>query len=157
MLRDRFRQSLEDAMRARDSRAVSTLRLILAALKDRAIAARAQGRDEEISDSDIVSMLKTMVKQRQDSIIAYEKGGRLDLAEAEQEEIDVIEEFLPPPMTEAETQQAVATALTETGAQTLKDLGAIMALLRQRHSGRMDFALACQIAKARLSDSEASS
>ena len=150
MLRQRLNEALKEAMRARRQRAVSTLRLILAALKDRDIAARAKGNTEGLDDDEIMSMLQTMIRQRRESITLYEQGGRLELAEAEAEEITVIQSFLPKQMDEAETRQAVADLIKEIGAGGLKDMGRTMAELRTRYAGRMDFAKASAIVKASL-------
>jgi uncharacterized protein YqeY len=150
MLRTELNEALKTAMKARDQRAVSTVRLILAALKDRDIAARPKGVTEGISEEEIVEMLHKMVRQRRESIELYEKGGRLELAQQEQEEIGVIERFLPKQMTEAEMAEAVAAAIGETGAASIKDMGKIMGLLKQRFAGRMDFAKAGQLVKQKL-------
>jgi uncharacterized protein YqeY len=150
MLRTDLNEALKTAMKARDQRAISTVRLILAALKDRDIAARPKGVTEGISEEEIVEMLHKMVRQRRESIELYEKGGRLELAQQEQEEIGVIERFLPKQMTEADMAEAVAAAITETGAASIKDMGKIMGLLKQRFAGRMDFAKAGQLVKQKL-------
>ena len=150
MLRTDLNEALKTAMKTRDQRAVSTVRLILAALKDRDIAARPKGITEGISEEEIVEMLHKMVRQRRESIELYEKGGRLELAQQEQEEIGVIERFLPKQMTEAEMAEAVAAAIGETGASSIKDMGKIMGLLKQRFAGRMDFAKAGQLVKQKL-------
>ena len=150
MLRQRLNEALKEAMRARRQRAVSTLRLILAALKDRDIAARAKGNTDGLDDDEIMSMLQTMIRQRRESITLYEQGGRLELAEAEAEEITVIQSFLPKQMDEAETRQAVADLIKEIGAGGLKDMGRTMAELRTRYAGRMDFAKASAIVKTSL-------
>ncbi len=150
MLRQQLNEALKEAMRAKRQRAVSTLRLILAALKDRDIAARAKGNTEGLDDDEIMSMLQTMIRQRRESITLYEQGGRLELAEAEAEEITVIQSFLPKQMDEAETRQAVADLIKEIGAGGLKDMGRTMAELRTRYAGRMDFAKASGFVKASL-------
>jgi len=150
MLRTDLNEALKTAMKTRDQRAVSTVRLILAALKDRDIAARPKGITEGISEEEIVEMLHKMVRQRRESIELYEKGGRLELAQQEQEEIGVIERFLPKQMTEPEMAEAVAGAIKETGAASIKDMGKIMGLLKQRFAGRMDFAKAGQLVKQKL-------
>jgi len=150
MLRTELNEALKTAMKTRDQRAISTVRLILAALKDRDIAARPKGVTEGIGEEEIVEMLHKMVRQRRESIELYEKGGRLELAQQEQEEIGVIERFLPKQMTEAEMAEAVAAAIKETGAASIKDMGKIMGLLKQRFAGRMDFAKAGQLVKQKL-------
>lgn len=151
MMRQRLNEALKSAMKARNERAVSTLRLILAALKDRDIAARGRGNTEGISDDDILSMLQTMIRQRRESIELYEQGGRLDLAEAEREEIAIIEGFLPRQMDEAAIRSAVEDVIAEIGAKGLKDMGRTMAELRSRYAGQMDFGKASGIVKAALS------
>ena len=150
MLRQRLSEALKAAMKGQDRRAVSTLRLILAALKDRDIAARGKGVEDGISDDDILAMLQTMVKQRRESIEHYEQGGRLELAEQEREEIRIIEDFLPHQMTEEEIAAAVASVIEETAAAGLKDMGKAMAALKARYAGQMDFGKASAVAKARL-------
>lgn len=150
MLRARLNDALKAAMLAKDSRMVSTLRLILAALKDRDIAARSKGATDGVSDDEIMQMLQSMVKQRRESIAMYEQGGRLELAEQEAEEIKIIEQFLPRQMTEDEMREAVNEAITEIGAGGLKDMGRTMALLRERYAGRMDFSKASAIVKEQL-------
>ena len=151
MLRNALSESLKEAMRAKDKCATSTLRLVLAALKDRDIAARADGEKPELGDAEILSMLETMVKQRRESIKMYEKGGRPELAEQEQDEIAIIEQFLPKQLDEAEIEQAVASAIDDVGADSLKQMGKVMAALRQGYTGQMDFGKAGAIAKQRLS------
>ena len=150
MLRERIRNELKDAMRGQDARATSTLRLIIAALKDRDIAARGTGDDGGISDDDILKMLQTMVRQRRDSIELFEKGGRLELAEREGEEIDIIERFLPEQLDDAAVREAVAATIGAVGAAGLKDMGKVMAALRERYAGQMDFGKASAIVKELL-------
>ncbi len=151
MLREELSQALKQAQKAKDARRVSTLRLILAALKDRDIAARSEGRGEGLGDDEILGMLQTMIRQRKDSIKLYEQGGRLELAEQEQQEIDIIQEYMPRQMDAAEIESAVGTVMDDIGASALKDMGRIMAALRERYAGQMDFGKASQIAKQRLS------
>ncbi len=150
MLRQRLNEALKQAMLAKDQRTVSTVRLILAALKDRDIAARGRGVTEGISDDEILQMLQSMVKQRRESIALYEQGGRLELAQQEAEEIAIIERFLPHQLSEAETAEAVRALVDEMGASGLKDMGKVMAGLRERHAGQMDFARASAIVKRQL-------
>lgn len=150
MLRTDLNEALKTAMKTRDLRAVSTLRLILAGLKDRDIAARPKGIADGIGEEEIVEMLHKMVRQRRESIELYEKGGRLELAQQEQEEIGVIERFLPKQMSEAEMGEAVTAAIAETGAASIKDMGKIMGLLKQRFAGRMDFGKAGPLVKQKL-------
>ena len=150
MLRDRLNEALKDAVKSQVPRRVSTLRLILAALKDRDIAARGKGAEEPVSDDDILSMLQTMVRQRRESISAYEQGGRLELAEQEREEIAIIEEFLPPALGEAEIRSAVEAEIAALDAGGLKDMGRVMAVLKERYAGHMDFGRASAEVKRSL-------
>ena len=147
MLRHQLNEALKESQRARDSRAVSTLRLTLAAIRDRDIAARAKGNTDGIAEDEILGLLQTMIRQRRESIALYEQGGRLDLVEAEQEEIGIIERFLPQQMDEAETKAAIDRVIEEIGAGSLKDMGRTMAELRHRFPGRMDFAKASGLVK----------
>lgn len=150
MLRPRLNDALKDALKAKDQIGVSTVRLILAALKDRDIAARGKGNKEGISDEEILGLLQNMIKQRQESIVLYEKGGRCELAEQERGEIAVIERFLPKQMGEDEVVKAVREAISETGSQSLKDMGKTMAALKSRYAGQMDFAKASALVKQTL-------
>jgi len=151
MLRTRLDEGLKQAMLARDECATSTMRLILAALKDRDIAERGKGNSSGLSNEQILAMLRSMIKQRHESIRLYEEGGRHDLAKREAAEIEVIERFLPPLMDEAAMAGAVAAVIAETNAATLKDMGRVMALLKERFPGQMDFARAGALVKAQLS------
>ncbi len=150
MLRKRLGDDLAQAMKARDPRRVSTLRLILAALKDRDIAARGKGDTEGIGDDQILQMLTTMVRQRRDSIVQYEKGGRIDLAEQEREEIAIIEEYLPRQLDDDEIRAAARDVIAESGAGGLKDMGRVMGVLRQKFPGQMDLGKASGIVKELL-------
>lgn len=150
MLRARLNDSLKAAMLAKDARTVSTVRLILAALKDRDIAGRTKGQTDGISDDEILQMLQSMMKQRRESIALYEQGGRLELAQQEAEEIEIIERFLPKQLTDEELAHSVADTIAELGAGGLKDMGRVMATLRERFAGRMDFAKASAVAKRQL-------
>ena len=150
MLRERLNEDLKAAMRAKDQRAISTLRMSLAALKDRDIAAREKGNREGIGDAEIVDMLQKLVRQRRDSIELYEKGGRPELAQQEAEEIAVIERYLPKTLGEAETNQAIADAIAATGASSVKDMGKVMARLKEQFAGQMDFGKASGMVKAAL-------
>ncbi len=150
-MRDELNKALKESMRAKDDRAVSTLRLILAALKDRDIAARSKGNNDGISDDELLQMLQSMVKQRKESISMYEKGGRLELAEGEQAEIEVIQRFLPKQMSDSEIETEVKSLIEEMGATGLKEMGAVMGELRTRFAGRMDFGKASPIVKQALS------
>lgn len=150
MLRQDLNESLKEAMKARDSCATSTIRLILAALKDRDIAARSQGSGEKLSDEQILEVLQKMVRQRRDSIEMYAKGGRHDLVDRETREIEIIERFLPKPLSDAESAAAVREVIGELGASSLKDMGQVMGELKRRHAGRMDFAKASALVKDAL-------
>lgn len=150
MIRSRLNDALKAAMKAKDELSVSTLRLILAALKDRDIAARTKGKKDGISDDDVLGLLRSMIKQRRESIAAYEKGGRMELAQQEAGEIAVIEAFLPEQMSDGEMADAIDAVITEVGATSLKDIGKAMGALKQRYAGRMDFGKASALVKARL-------
>lgn len=150
-LRERLQAATKDAMRAKETARLSALRLIGAAIKDREIALRGEkGQDAVLTDADLVALLAKMIKQRQESARAYEEGGRLELAEKEQAEIALIQEFLPRQLTEAETAAAIDGAVAATGATSLRDMGAVMAELRARHAGQMDFGAVGPRVKARL-------
>jgi uncharacterized protein YqeY len=150
MLREKFKESLKGAMKSRNERATATLRLIQAALKDRDIAARGRGKMDGIDEAEILSMLQTMIKQRRDSIQHFEQGGRLELAQQEQEEIAIIEGFLPKQMGDAEAETAIKDLIAEIGAASIKDMGRTMAALRERYAGRMDFGKAGAVVKQAL-------
>ena len=150
MLREAFVDRLKQAMKAREIRTVSTIRLILAALKDRDVAARGRGNAEGLSDAEIQRMLQAMIKQRRESIRLYEQGNRGDLAQQEREEIVVIESFLPRQLDQAEIEAALIAAIGETGSVGMKDMGRVMRALRERHEGVIDFALAGAIVKRLL-------
>ena len=149
-MRGRLEEALRTATLARDQRATSTLRLILAALRDRDIAERSKGNLAGLNDEQIIALLHSMVRQRRESIKLYEDGGREDLARQEAEEIAVIEQFMPPQMSEAEVNEAVTAVIAETEAKTLKDMGRVMAVLRERYAGRMDLARAGSRVKGEL-------
>ena len=151
MLRQAFTDRLKQAMKARETLVVSTIRLILAGLKDRDIAARGRGNAEGLSDAEIQRMLQAMIKQRRESITLYQQGNRGDLAQREREEIAVIESFLPSQLDQADIEAAVIAVIRETGAVGMKDMGRIMGMLRERHEGVIDFALAGAIVKRLLS------
>jgi uncharacterized protein len=150
MLRPQLNDALKTAMLSKDSRVVSTVRLILAALKDRDIAARSRGVMDGISDDEILQMLQSMIKQRRESISLYEQGGRLELAQQEQDEIAIIERFLPRQLNEAEMNVAVSAIIAELGAGGIKDMGRVMAALKERHAGTMDFTKASALTKKLL-------
>ncbi len=150
MLRQRLSDALKTAMLSRDTRTVSTVRLILAALKDRDIAARPRGVADGIADEEILQMLQSMMKQRRESIALYEQGGRLELAQQEAEEIAIIEKFLPTQLSEADVNVAVAGVIADIGAKGLKDMGRTMAALKEQFAGQMDFTKASAIVKQQL-------
>ena len=138
-LRDQLQTALKEAMKAKQADRLSTLRLINAAIKDRDIANRGEGGEGEISEAEILAALGRMVKQRQESARAYEEGGRLELAEKETAEIKVIEEFLPLQLEAAEVEAAIAAAVAEVGATSIRDMGKVMAVLKAKYTGQMDF------------------
>ncbi len=150
MLRARLNDALKEAMMNRDTLKTNTVRLIVAALKDRDIAARGKGKTDEISEDEILSMLQSMIKQRNESIKLYQQGGRTELAEQEQAEIDVINEFLPEPLSEDETLEAIKEAIKSVGATSLKEMGKVMAALKEQYAGRMDFGKASAAVKDQL-------
>lgn len=155
-MRDELNAAMKAAMRAQDKARLGTIRLILAAIKDRDLAIMKKTGDagaevSRISDAEIAELLATMIKQRRESIRLYEEAGRLDLAEQEANEIAVISEFLPRQLDDDEAKAAIDGAITETGATSVKDMGRVMALLRERYRGQMDFAKASALVKERLS------
>jgi uncharacterized protein YqeY len=150
MLRQQFNEALKTAMLAKDARTVSTVRLIVAALKDRDIAARSRGVTDGIPDEEVLQMLQQMVKQRRESITLYEQGGRLELAQQESDEIDIIGRFMPKQMSEAEMTDAVKAVIAEIEATSLKDMGRVMAVLKERFAGTMDFTKASSLVKGQL-------
>lgn len=149
-LRDRLQLALKDAMKAKAADRLSTLRLINAAIKDRDIASRGEGGPEMVSDAEITAIMGKMVKQRQESARAYEEGGRLELAEKELAEIGVIQEYLPRQMTAEEIAAAVEAAVAETGAASIRDVGKVMAVLKAKYAGQMDFGAVGALVKARF-------
>ena len=150
MLREAFSERLKEAMRARDSRTVSAVRLILAALKDRDVAARGAGNAAGIGDTDIQRMLQGMVKQRRESIALYRQGNRPELAAQEEAEIAVIEGFLPQQMSEEEIAAVARETISELGAAGIKDMGRVMSALRERHAAVIDMARAGAVVKQLL-------
>ena len=150
MLREAFTERLKQAMRAKDARTLSSVRMILAALKDRDIAARGTGNAAGIPDAEILRLLQGMIKQRRESIALYRQGNRPELAEQEEQEIAVIESFLPKQMSDEETAAAVKEAIAETGAAGVKDTGKVMSVLRERHAGVIDMARAGAVVKQLL-------
>ncbi|HEY5048107.1 MAG TPA: GatB/YqeY domain-containing protein [Rhizomicrobium sp.] len=154
-LRERFGEALKAAMKARAARRVSTLRLMLAALKDRDIANRSENIPDEqkaagVGDDEILTLLAKMIRQREESAALYESGGRPELAAAEREEIAIIREFMPRQMSDEDARGAARNAIAETGAASLKDMGKVMAALKERHAGQMDFGKASATVKTLL-------
>ncbi len=147
MLRQRLSEALKEGLKSRDERTTATVRLILAALKDKDIAARVTGKTDGIADADINSLMQGMVKQRRESIEMFKKGGRQDLVEKEEGEIAVIERFLPQQMSEDEMKAAVKGLVAELGITSIKDMGKAMAALKERYAGRMDLSKAGGIVK----------
>jgi len=150
-MRERVNAALKDAMRSKEADRLSTLRLINAAIKDKDIAARGSGDDDTgVSNGDILAIMGRMVKQRQESARAYEEGGRLELAEKELSEIKIIEEFLPKQLSAAEAATAVDAAIAEVEAESIRDMGKVMGVLKAKYTGRMDFGKAGPMVKDRL-------
>jgi len=142
MIRERFAGDLKEAIKSKDAPRVSTLRLICAAVKDRDIAARTDDNVEGVGDTEILAILAKMIRQRDESARTYEEAGRLDLAAQERNEIAIIRSYLPKQMSETEVDNAVKQAIGETGACSIRDMGKVMAHLKARHTGKMDFARA---------------
>jgi uncharacterized protein YqeY len=149
-MRDTINAALKEAMKAQDKRRVSTLRLISAAIKDRDIAARGGGKGEA-SAAELLELLAKMIKQREESETIYAQAGRAELAAQEADEIAIIREYLPRQLSEADTEKAVGEAIAEAGATSVKDMGKVMAALKARYAGQMDFGKAGQLVKAKLS------
>lgn len=150
-LRTRLSEDMKSAMKAGDSRRVSALRLITAAIRDRDIAARSRADDPAVSDTEILALLAQMTRQRAASARTYEEAGRLELAQNEQEEITVIQSYLPRPLDDAAIAKAIDAQIADLGAGTIRDLGRVMAALKSRYAGQMDFATIGPQVKARLS------
>jgi hypothetical protein len=150
MLRDDINNALKEAMKAKNERAVSTLRMVNATLKNADIEARGSGKPA-LGDGEVVTVLQKMIKQRHESVELYQKGGRDDLVKQEQQEIAVISGYLPKQMSEDEVKAAIATVVKETGAASIKDMGRVMAALKERYGGQMDFAKAGGLVKGQLS------
>ena len=149
MLRDDINNALKGAMKAQDQRKVSTLRMVNAAFKNADIEARGAGKGP-LGDDDLRAQLQKLIKQRQESAELYDKGGRPELATQERDEIAVITAFLPKQMSEDEVKAAVAAAVKDTGASSMKDMGRVMAALKERYAGKMDFAKAGGLVKGQL-------
>lgn len=150
MLRTTFPDRLKQAVMAKDELTTATLRLIIAALKDRDIAARSKGNWDGISEDEILGMLQTMIKQRQESIKMYEQGNRPELAAREAAEITVIQGFMPKQMTDAEVGAAIEAAIAATGAAGVKDMGKVMAEMKAKYTGQIDFSKASAQVKEKL-------
>ncbi|TAJ83993.1 GatB/YqeY domain-containing protein [Reyranella sp.] len=150
MLRDKLNDAMKDAMRARDTAALGTIRLILAKLKEVDIAARTEANREGVADDRILSMLQGMIKQRNESVALYEKGNRADLADKEKAEITVIERFLPQQMDEAAVEAAIREAIAATGAASIKDMGKVVGQLKAKYAGQIDFSKASAAVKKAL-------
>jgi len=150
MLRDDINNALKDAMKAKDERRVSTLRLVNSTLKNADIEARGQGKGP-LGDDELLGLLQKMIKQRHESIELYEKGGRAELAQQERDEIAIIAAYLPKQMSEDDVKAAIAQAMQETGAAGMKDMGKVIAALKGKFAGKMDFAKASALVKGALS------
>ena len=149
-MRDEINAALKQAMKDKNSNRLSTLRLISAAIKDRDIAARSDGNDARVSDEDVLAILVKMVKQRQESARVYEEGNRLDLSERELSEIVIIEEFLPRQLSAEKTEAVIAQAISDTGAESIRDMGKVMGVLKSKYTGQIDFGAAGALVKAAL-------
>lgn len=150
-LREQLNDSVKEAMKAKDQRRLSTLRMVQAALKDKDIANRTETSRDGISDDDILSLLAKMVKQREESAAAFDTGGRPEMATSEREEIEIIRGFMPKQMSVDEAKAAAAKVIAEVGAASVKDMGKVMAALKERYAGQMDFAKASAMVKELLS------
>lgn len=150
MLREHLNTEIKAAMKAKQSLRLTTLRLVHAAIKDKDIAARAGDNADGVSDDEILAILAKMVKQRNDSVTAYEEAGRLELAEQERSEIEVIEEFLPRKLNADEITAAIDTAMAKVGASSIRDMGKVMGELKAAHAGQMDFGKIGGMIKQRL-------
>ena len=149
-MRDNIATAMKQALKGKDQAALGTMRLIMAALKDRDIAARGNGNPEGISDDDILGLLQTMIKQRTESAEMYRNGGRPELAAAEAAEITIIKGFLPAQLSDDEMKSVIAAAIEQTGAASVKDMGQVMGFLKSNYVGQMDFSAASQAVKAAL-------
>jgi hypothetical protein len=148
-MREEISENLTAAMKSRDTRRLATLRLMSAAIKERDIDARGEGRDK-IGDEEILGLLQKMVRQREESVTTYAEAGRMDLAEQEAEEITIIREFLPQPLNEAEVAEAIAQAIEQTGAEGLRDMGKVVAALKAKYPGQIDYGSASKQIKAQM-------
>ena len=150
-LRQKLNDAMKEAMKAKDTKRLSTLRLVLAALKDRDIAARTETSRELLGDDEILSLLAKMIKQREESATAYDAGNRPELAAGEREEIAIIRGFMPAQMDETGIKQAARAVIAELGASSIKDMGKVMAAMKERFAGQMDFGRASALVKESLS------
>jgi uncharacterized protein len=150
MLRDDINNAVKEAMKAKEERKLSTLRMVNSTLKNADIEARGQGKPP-LGDGEVLAVLQKMIKQRQESVELYEKGGRAELAAAEREEIAVISAYLPKQMSDDEVKAAISTVIAETGAAEIKDMGKVIGVLKTKYAGQMDFAKASALVKASLS------
>ena len=150
-LRAQLTDAMKEAMKAKDAKRLGTVRLVLAALKDRDIAARSETNRELLGDDEILTLLAKMIKQREESAAAYDSGNRPELAAGECEEIVIIRSFMPAQMDEAAMKEAVAKVIAEAGAASIKDMGKVMAVLKERYAGQMDFSKASAATKDALS------
>jgi hypothetical protein len=150
-LRAQLTDAMKEAMKAKDAKRLATVRLILAALKDRDIAARSETNKDLVSDDDILTLLAKMIKQREESATAFDAGNRPEMAQNERDEITVIRSFMPAQMDEAAMKDAVAKVIAESGAASIKDMGKVMAVLKERYAGQMDFSKASAATKDALS------
>jgi len=150
-LRAQLNDAMKEAMKAKDAKRLATVRLMLAALKDRDIAARSETSRELLGDDEILSLLAKMIKQREESATAYDAGNRPELAAGEREEIVIIRSFMPAQMDDAEMKAAVQKAIADAGAASIKDMGKVMAALKERYAGQMDFSKASAATKDALS------
>jgi uncharacterized protein YqeY len=149
VLRDNINKALTEAMKAKNERGVSTLRLINSALKNADIEARGSGKPA-LGDAEVIVLLQKMIKQRQESVLLYEKGGRIDLVKQEQDEIAIIQGYLPKQMSDAEMTAAIDTAIKDTGAASMKDIGKVIGALRGKYAGQMDMGRASAMVKTKL-------
>ena len=149
MLRDDINNAVKEAMKAKDERKLGTLRMVNSTIKNADIAARGEGKPP-LSDADLLAVLQKMIKQRQEAVELYDKGGRAELAAQEREEIAIISAYLPKQMSDDEVKAAIGAIIAETGAASIKDMGRVMAALKERYAGKMDFAKAGGLVKGQL-------
>jgi uncharacterized protein YqeY len=152
MLREDINNAVKDAMRAKDERKLSTLRMVNSTIKNADIEARGQGKPP-LSDGDVLGVLQKMIKQRQESVELYDKGGRAELADQEREEIAIISGYLPKQMSDDDVKAAIAASIAETGAAGIKDMGKVIGALKAKYAGQMDFGKASGMVKAALTGS----